>query len=964
MERLSDLFTTRGALADTNGDGYADDIALRFVLPDDDLTAEEWCALADLAATIGLRVTGFSPPLVVAAWDGPTLTMTHDAALEPGVGRAALAGNVLTVSGADGAATSAMLRALASGPLPDAADWTVTTAQYPCPPVTPETTLPVVVILTAFDHFERNEEPNYSPALLKDTNGDGLPDNTRSAVGVMIGVSHEIGVALVDFGARVGIETTGLTLPLFVVDDSSMDGKDDYTLRVLADNTPEVEPFVPTAEPQPEETVLWRHEWRGRTERDALLDAVRGGLPDADDGPCSLLAQISEPGEIRAAVRDELRAMLPDGSDVTVLPVHHAGRAWLVEVVAPAANVLPGLASLAVLCKPFAAPEGTTHLDLPIRWLQECWLADELIAPFLVLPLDAVTITLGGEDQEHLYIACACDEAGETVGEWTSSPRTYMRPYLPGFPDAGNVVVCTGGVALSRHGRTLVDADIATDLDGFWDEWQGVVLPALRAHIREANGGEPTAAAQPFFDELRVEVWVSEPEYALGIREERESPAEGLAEDIYFNALDYVAALGKEIAGVAWEEPGQIVPLVHVAPGEPPRAVVSLVRYEASDAELPPAVVVPRTEGVRPDEVVTGANLPGLLAYLDTFDAVTVRGVGQSFRGRPIAAVEVVKPDAATVRSRTKLAAIKPTHLIVARHHANEVASTTAALQLIEQLATDPKVSPLLDRVNVVFIPDENPDGTALHARLMAEHPAWKHHAARYNAVGVEFARHFGDDATPYGEARVRPLLWRQWRPDVVTDNHGVPTHEWWQPFAGGGSPPRFPISYWLCQALVYGICRHPPDDAHATFAAALRDAVSAAIVAAPDLAAANREYAALYERWGHRHAPARFPAVYHGDLLWFFGPVVQAKPDAPPRDIALREPRMVSASWITEVLDETATGPHLALVAKAHRTANLAALRLTADHAPPVTFSVIPLGGGRYRHRLHRARPLIIEGN
>ena len=119
---------------------------------------------------------------------------------------------------------------------------------------------------------------------------------------------------------------------------------------------------------------------------------------------------------------------------------------------------------------------------------------------------------------------------------------------------------------------------------------------------------------------------------------------------------------------------------------------------------------------------------------------------------------------------------MKPTHLIVARHHANEVASTTAALQLIESLATDPAVTPLLDRVNVVVIPDENPDGTALHARLMAEHPAWKHHAARYNAVGVEFARCFGDDDTPYGEARVRPLLWRQWRPDVVTDNHGVPT--------------------------------------------------------------------------------------------------------------------------------------------------------------------------------------------
>ena len=262
--------------------------------------------------------------------------------------------------------------------------------------------------------------------------------------------------------------------------------------------------------------------------------------------------------------------------------------------------------------------------------------------------------------------------------------------------------------------------------------------------------------------------------------------------------------------------------------------------------------------------------------------------------------------------------------------------------------------------MNVIVIPDENPDGTALHARLMAEHPTWKHHAARYNAVGVEFTRHFDNPDTPYGEARVRPLLWRQWRPDVVTDNHGVPTHEWWQPFAGGTSPPRFRISYWLCQALVYGICRYAPDDAHAAFATALRDAVSVAVAAEPDLAAANRVYAERYARWGQRYLPAMFPATYHGDMLWFFT-AAEMHPGVPPRDISLREPQMVSASWVTEVLDETAGGAHLALVAKAHLTANLAALRLTADHAPPVSFSVEPLGGGRYRHRLHRLRPLRI---
>ena len=72
-----------------------------------------------------------------------------------------------------------------------------------------------------------------------------------------------------------------------------------------------------------------------------------------------------------------------------------------------------------------------------------------------------------------------------------------------------------------------------------------------------------------------------------------------------------------------------------------------------------------------------------------------------------------------------------------------------------------------------------------------------------------------------------------------------------------------------------------------------------------------------------------------------------------------MREPKMVSAAWVTEVIDETAQGAHLALVAKAHLTANIALTKMMADNAPPVAFSATPLPGGRVHHRLHRMRPL-----
>ncbi|MHB8646230.1 MAG: M14 family metallopeptidase [Thermomicrobiales bacterium] len=997
MEQIAALFTTSGALADTNDDGYADDIALRFIVPGVP-TAWEWCALADLAAALGLHVTGFSPPLVVEAWDGPTLLLdsNEDTSLPAGTGRGFLDGDTLTVRGGGAAGRAAILRALSQGSLPDATEWQVTAAQYPEPTPQPIPADPGPAPVLD-DLFMAQGDPDRFPGLFVDTDGDRLPDDTRCSFVVPENISHEMGTALVDLVARIGVETAGLTLPLCapidlgaavpvlvggaapssvhrdalmlhtLADDrialviaGERETETAVMLRALAADMPIRTAFPTFAEPQPVKETIWLWEWQEHSERDELMETARRLLPlQSEDTLCEVLVQISEPTEQRAAIRDELAAMLPIGSVITVLPVHHAGRVWLEEVVAPAAKQCNGLAALEVTCRPLIIPDDTPCRDLPIRWLQECWPADEIIAPVLGLPLEQVRITLGRVNQQEIYHARALDAAGATLREWTFSPQWYTRLFLRGFPEKEIVHVATGSIAIQEGRATYYDA-VPTDLDHFWDAWQQQILPHLRDFIFTSNNGKPTAANQPFFDELRVEVWVSEPEYALGVREERESPAEGLAEDIYFNTLDYFHELGIQTTGEPWDEPGQIVPLVHVSssPGEPPRANVTLLRYDNANTTYAPIPVAQRSAGVAMDEVVTGANLPGLLAYVNRLPGVTVRDVERSYRGRTIAAIEVVKPDGAAVRSRTKRAAIKPTHLIVARHHANEVSSTTAALRFVELLATDPATMPLLDRCNVVVIPDENPDGTALHAMLMAEHPTWKHHAARYNAVGAEFSSHMRNPETPYGEARVRPRLTREWRPDVITDNHGVPSHEWWQPFAGGQNPPRFRISYWLCQALIYGICRYLPDAPHADFAAAMRETVSRAIASEPDLAAANAIYAERYARWGHQYVPEMFPATYHGDMLWFFGPIEVAA-DTPPRDPATREPNMLSATWVTEVIDETAQGAHLALVAKAHLTANIALTRMMAENAPPVAFSATPLPGGRVHHRLHRMRPL-----
>jgi hypothetical protein len=110
------------------------------------------------------------------------------------------------------------------------------------------------------------------------------------------------------------------------------------------------------------------------------------------------------------------------------------------------------------------------------------------------------------------------------------------------------------------------------------------------------------------------------------------------------------------------------------------------------------------------------------------------------------------------------------------------------------------------------------------------------------------------------------------------------------------------------------------------------------------------------YREWGHRHVPERFPASYHRDMLWYFGP----RPASPPG--RTRQPpeydRVTSATLVTEVADETAQGDYLALVARGHLVANHAVLRLLAAVAPPVTRHVAATPDG-LSVCLRRERPL-----
>jgi Zinc carboxypeptidase len=1010
---LARLYDTDGLLRDDDGDLTPDRVALTIVLSRAP-SMTVGLALCDLAARLGMESAGLRFPLAVpfGAPIPPGDVLLSIAPPIPGLGRPAPGEGLVAVTPDDQGRTALLVAgddASAARLIRDLA------ATWPYPRAWDASGVPVADLLENLAATLHGEDAAGRAALLAADLAALDPANATGELRLLDDDPALRGAAEAAIGAR------GLTL---------------------------------TVEAAPEDTVAFVDEWTDEWEVDRARRIIRERvLPDLDlSQPADLLVLVGESLAIRQELAQEWAALLPVGSAVRVLSAFKAGFSWLREIVAPAWAQHGDVAAVELRYRPFAAPEGEKYLDLPIRWLQELYPADEILASALGIPVEAITLREAA-DQAATYAAVALDADGIPLDVQTFSPRSYGRPYLTNAPEEGFVTVTTGAIVARQGGRILCDETLPTDLDRFWGHYQGVVLPRVHALIAEETGGTPTADAQPFFAGLDIDVWCSEPNESLGLREELWSSAEALHEDLYFGTLDAIAVLGSAAPASgtlaaagdgALDAPGAIRPFVHVAPGAAPRSrivlrrrlrhlaelvsgeqrqplgmlpggsrpqlavswavsrpdvpgfarlgvslvdadarLVAALRHLAATAtagedvsvaeitvpseEAPIAVALPigfsglttRAQAAelaeQPDSPVTPEQLPALLAALPA--PAIVRRVGRSYEGREMPTVELVKAGGGAIWSRHKASVFKPTLLVIARHHANEPASTHAALRLAWLCGTDPGYAALLDRVNIAILPMANPDGAALHALMMAEHPTWKHHAARYNAVGREFARDHFDPATPWGEARVRPRLWREWLPDVVVDNHGVPSHEWNQLFDGFGSPPRFNVSYWLVSALIYGILRYPPE--HAAISEALRDRIAAAVTADPDLHAGNTTHHALYNRWGYSRVPERFPAEYHREMLWYFGP---QSPDARAR--SPRQPdayyRVTAANLVTEVPDETAQGAYLHLVGHAHLVANRAILDLLAEAAPPVERTVSTDAAGT-RVLLRRQRPLTV---
>jgi hypothetical protein len=345
--------------------------------------------------------------------------------------------------------------------------------------------------------------------------------------------------------------------------------------------------------------------WEVTEFRDKLAKEV---LPRVKGGADVFVeARLSEAPELRRELAEETRKALASAGagrvDVRIRSAYKQGFLWMAEEVLPA---LKGRGVTAIHVKvrehkPDFAKKFRFY-TLPSRWLHELYPIDEVAARDLGLPVSAFSMELVA-DQAETYLVEARDRAGRVVHRTTFSPKVVEREYLEKFPGWSRVEVTTGWLTASVAGQPVVDARIATDPERFWDYYQGTVLTRIYDHVMRLTSNRPTTDQQPFHRDLDVEVWLSEPDFRIGIDEEQVSAIEALHEDLYFVTLDFYRALGRATTRQALGAPGKILPILH--PERRGRAGEARILYAANAAPRPRVEFVVREAGVeRPARTV------------------------------------------------------------------------------------------------------------------------------------------------------------------------------------------------------------------------------------------------------------------------------------------------------------------------------------------------------------------------
>jgi len=706
-------------------------------------------------------------------------------------------------------------------------------------------------------------------------------------------------------------------------------------------------------------------------EKTRILDQA-AAIPKGS-GPIQCRAFTGGPYPDRLAFKHQLDNVLKQKGytpKTVVLRTHKPAVSWLLEEVEPS---LPReVCSLKISCRPFCRPG---QMEPEARWIHEMYPAPDVICERRGWQVTQVEMILD-KTQVSDYTVTACDAAGGVVAAYSLTVPVSEFPYTLENRQDQQVYPALAGFEILRDDRMVDQCPVPTDRELFWRRFQEKWLPAMSAAMVRMMPGLERCNALAFWEEIRIEVAMDEVQEPVGLAQERIAPMEALHEDLYFGLLAFMEAFRKKHCPDSQMQLGQIVPLMRAAGGDQPCArlrlkpmrtpappplptpVIDHIGYSRgalfvdffrnshirSATEMERLCAAARKQGYRftphnqnirytvrpvpfvpvravaphldlsppPDARVipTGDEVRFWTWRLSFRPGMTVWNAGTTLMGHDIPAVEATAGNMTARRARL----LKPTLLINARHHANEVSGTNAAMALLHELAAKGRTAGVPDRVNLVVVPLENADGVDTLEKMLPESPDHKLHAARYNALGMEWYGEYFKKDTRFSEARVKARLFDRWLPEYMIDLHGVPSHEWEQPFSGYINP-RFK-EHWIPRSFIYAILPFYGEDSHpgSREAAALAGEMSAALETQADMVALNQQ---IFDRY-LRYAKAFTPEVYDSDMA---GSLVVTPTCERIRKINFGNQKwpLVKSEIITEVLDEVATGPWLERCTRAH---------------------------------------------
>ncbi len=200
--------------------------------------------------------------------------------------------------------------------------------------------------------------------------------------------------------------------------------------------------------------------------------------------------------------------------------------------------------------------------------------------------------------------------------------------------------------------------------------------------------------------------------------------------------------------------------------------------------------------------------------------------------------------------------------------------------------------------------------------------------------------------------------MWQTWLPDIITNDHGFPAHEYNLPYGS------FTSEYYIPRGILYGYLNYMVNSANVVIpegeavSKAIRSEVVDRLNSQPDITANLQDWKDRYYKYANQWDPVTYPVTYYGppgqEAVMYWS---TSRLNPFTKNYATGYPWITTMVWTTEVADETVQGPSMDLAARAHFYADVGQLNVMAEANPNVGLSASETNGMIYL-RSFRIRP------